>query len=416
MHSNSVRTEYANFAADNKDCYMLIESSNNENCIHCYWVQVCKDNIDVSFSHRTELSYESDGCYDCYRIMYSRNCYDCRDSLFLRDCTNCSDCIASVNLRNKKYCIFNEQYTKEEYEQRKIALGLDTREGIEKVRTDFETFSLAQTRRFAEVQNAVDSTGTYLSNVKNAFRCFHSYDAEDNRYCVHAWRGAKDCMDCDTVGRGAERIYNSINCGIDTAHDICTSASWGATFTEYSMYSPQSSHCFGCAGLKKGNYCILNKQYSKEEYEEIVRNIKTSMGELYGEFFPADTSPYGYNESTAQEQFPLSKEQALAQGFTWEDTERGTYGKENGTDIFACKQCTKNYRIIPREAEFYQRLAIPTPDLCPDCRHLRRFRARGPNQLWQRNCAKCNAQIQTNYAPGRPEILYCEPCYNAEIA
>ncbi len=139
-----------------------------------------------------------------------------------------------------------------------------------------------------------------MDNVKNDWQCFHSYDAEDCRYCVHAWRGAKDAVDCDTVGRGAEMVYNSINCGLNTANHVCTSASWGATFTEYSFYSPQSSHCFGCASLKKGSYSILNKKYSPEEYEELVKKIKQSMGEQYGEFFPPEISPYGYNESTAQ--------------------------------------------------------------------------------------------------------------------
>ena len=116
-----------------------------------------------------------------------------------------------------------------------------------------------------------------------------------------------------------------------------------------------------------------------------------------------------------QEQFPSTKEQAVTQGFKWEDTERGTYGKENGKDIFACTQCKKNFRIIPREFEFYQRLSIPLPRLCPECRHLRRFTARGPNRLWKRHCAKCNAEFETNYTPDRKEIIYCESCYNAEI-
>ena len=161
----------------------------------------------------------------------------------------------------------------------------------------------------------------------------------------------------------------------------------------------------------------MNKQYDKENYEkireQIVQELRSSG--MYGEFFPQWVSPYGYNESSAQEQFPLSKEQALAQGFKWEDSERGTYGKENGKDIFACQQCKKNYRIIQREFDFYKRLSIPLPLLCPDCRHLRRITARGPNRLWKRNCANCDAGFETNYSPDRPEILYCETCYNAEI-
>jgi hypothetical protein len=32
---------------------------------------------------------------------------------------------------------------------------------------------------------------------------------------------------------------------------------------------------------------------------------------------------FGYNESVAQDQFPLNKESALNQGFYWDDSERG---------------------------------------------------------------------------------------------
>ncbi|OGN28083.1 MAG: hypothetical protein A3A33_04055 [Candidatus Yanofskybacteria bacterium RIFCSPLOWO2_01_FULL_49_25] len=417
MHTRSVNSEYLNFAGDNKDCYLIIESSNNENCIHCYWIQLCKDSVDLSCSHRTQLSYESDGCYDSYKILYCRNCYDCRDSYFLLDCTNCSDCIGCVNLRSKQYYIFNQPYTKEEYIKRLAEMHLDTYEGVEKLRAEFETFAKTQPHKFAERNNVTNSTGTYLANVKNDWQCFHSYEAEDCRYCVHVWRGAKDCMDCDTAGRTAETIYNSMNSGMETSNHICTSACWSSTFIEYCFYSISSSHCFGCTGLRKKSYCILNKQYDPETYEKIRSQIieELKSKDIYGEFFPPDVSCYGYNESAAQEQFPLTKEQALTQGFKWEDTERGTYGKENGKDIFACAQCTKNFRIIPREFEFYIRLSIPLPRLCPDCRHLRRFTARGPNRLWKRNCAKCNAEFETNYAPDRPEILYCEECYNREI-
>ena len=90
-------------------------------------------------------------------------------------------------------------------------------------------------------------------------------------------------------------------------------------------------------------------------------------------------------------------------------------GSFQSDDIFACATCKKNYRIIPREADFYRRFSIPIPSLCPDCRHLRRFAARGPNRLWKRNCNRCNAEFETNYAPDRPEIVYCESCYQSDV-
>src|SRR3989344_6927620 len=53
----SVNSHYLNYTADSKNCYMIIQSSNNENCTNCYWIQVSKDLIDCSFTQQVELSY-----------------------------------------------------------------------------------------------------------------------------------------------------------------------------------------------------------------------------------------------------------------------------------------------------------------------------------------------------------------------
>jgi len=70
---------------------------------------------------------------------------------------------------------------------------------------------------------------------------------------------------------------------------------------------------FGCASIRDKQYCILNKQYTREEYEKLVPQIIEKMqadGER-GEFLPERISPFGYNETVANEYFPLSKEEAI---------------------------------------------------------------------------------------------------------
>ena len=275
-----------------------------------------------------------------------------------------------------------------------------------------------------------------MKNVKNCKTCFHCYEAEDNKYGVHIWRNAKDTMDCDTAGRNVSLIYNSINAGIDNSNLICDAVCWTCSFIEYSMYCFNSNNCFGCVGLRKKNYCILNKEYSKNEYEKIVEEIKNELkrkGE-YGQFFGKHLSCFGYNETPANEQFPFSKEEALHMGFKWGNTTRGTFGKEtkkieeipdslNDTnfnvskEIFVCEICSKNYKIIPNEFLFYKKLDVPLPHFCPDCRHYRRIKSRGPNKLWHRSCMKegCTNEFETSYSPDRPEIIYCEKCYQQEV-
>ena len=324
---------------------------------------------------------------------------------------------------------------------------LDTYSGLEAFKKEFQNFIKDKPRKFAQVFNAVNSTGNYMTNVKNNRHCFHSYDAEDNAYCVHAWRGAKDCMDCSTSGRGVELIYNSINVGLQASNVICSAVCWGSQFVEYSINCQNSNNCFACVSLIKGSYCILNKQYSKEEYEKLKARIIEDMRKagIYGDFFPAQMSPFGYNETSAVEEHPLTKDEALAQGFAWEDTSRGTYRKETvdwktfpdsisdfpsdfgiREGIFACIECQKNYRIIADELTFYKRMKIPIPRNCPECRHMNRFNERGPNKLWHRGCMctkqkhfhssdRCKEEFETSYAPEKPDIVYCEKCYQQEV-
>lgn len=444
VYVRSPGSEYTNISADNKNCYMIVESSNNEDSTHCFWIQECRDVVDTSFSSKTERMYECDDCYNSYQLFWSKGCHDCRDSYFLLDCKGCFDCIGCVNLRQKQYCIFNVQYSKEDYFLKRKEFRLDTHSGAEAFREAYATFLKTQSRKYAEILNVTNSTGNYIKHAKNCFYCFHCYEAEDNKYAEHVWRNAKDCMDVSTAGRNAHLIYNSINSGLDVANHICSVQGWSSTFTVYSMYTMNANHSFGCAGIRKQDYCILNKQYSKEEYEKLSEEIITSMKEReeYGEFFSPEFSSFGYNETAAMEQFPLTKEVALQQGFKWEDTPRGTYGKatkqwsdvpdaigdidfDAGKEIFECTDCEKNYRIIPNEFSFYQRLSVPLPRLCPECRHTRRFIARGPNRLWHRSCmcaleshgheGVCPNEFETSYAPERSEVIYCEDCYQKEV-
>lgn len=436
IYIRSPGSEYINISADNKNCYMIVESSNNEDSMHSFWIQDCTDVIDTSFSSKCELTYESDDCYNSYRLLYSKGCHDSTNGYFLTDCRGCTDCIGCVNLRQRNNYIFNQPFSKDEYEKIKKELSLDTYSGLEAFRLKYEEFLKSQPRKFAEIIQGVNSTGNYIKNTKNCISCFHSYDAEDNKYGEHVWRNAKDCMDVSTAGRNASMIYNSINSGLDVANHICSIQGWSSTFIEYSMYMMNSNHCFGCIGLRKNDYAILNKQYSKEEYEIITEKIKTKLKTegKYGQFFAPEFSCFGYNESPAQEQYPLTKEEAVLQGFRWEDTLRGTFGKETkrwvdvpdsvnlidfdvSKEIFVCEICDKNYKIIENESLFYKKMSIPLPHMCPDCRHSRRFISRGPNKLWHRKCMNggCENEFETSYSPERPEIVYCESCYQNEV-
>src|SRR3989338_10247613 len=45
----------------------------------------------------------------------------------------------------------------------------------------------------------------------------------------------------------------------------------------------------------------------------------------YGEFFPPELSPFSYNETIAQEYFPLTKDEAIKKGYSCKDPEPRHY-------------------------------------------------------------------------------------------
>jgi|CXWL01.1.fsa_nt_gi hypothetical protein len=194
---------------------------------------------------------------------------------------------------------------------------------------------------------------------------------------------------------------------------------------------------FGCIGMKQKQYCILNKQYSKEDYDALVPKLIEHMkarlpdgqeGE-WGKFLPVDMAQVPYNESVAQEYFPLSKEQAIAQGFRWRDQNAKQYEQQKvqlADDIadansgilletLACEACGRNYKIVQRELAFHKDMNLSLPRKCHLCRHADRVKQRNPRRLWNRNCDKCGKVIESSYEPGRTEKVYCEEHYLKEV-
>ncbi len=194
---------------------------------------------------------------------------------------------------------------------------------------------------------------------------------------------------------------------------------WTGVDVLYSELTFNGENLFGCVSMIKKKYCILNKQYSPEDYkamkEKIIAHMKKT-GE-WGEFFPATISPFPYNDTVAQDYFPMSKEAVLAKGWRWYDKPKAEY--TIGGDILKCENVdcvgVGAFRLHPTEIEFYKKMKLPSPIYCFPCRLKTRLARRNPRKLWKRNCMKCEKAIETSYSPERPEIVYCEACYNAEI-
>lgn len=283
----------------------------------------------MSIAFSCERCYDSSNCYKDYNVRYAKRCNECTNVSFSYALQNCSDCFGCVNIKNKQYYIFNKAYSKEEYEKRIKEYDLGSYTVVQEIKGNMQKMIVQYPMRYAEGLNNENVIGDYVFHSKNCFYCCEVLGGEDCKYCHFlSIAPTKDSYDFTMWGGGAERMYECMGAG-GGAYDVkFCSGSWGPLMNSEYMKEilKENSNCFGCFGIRKKQHCILNKQYSKEEYEVLLPKIKKHMNDMpyvdsvgrvyrYGEFFPMDHSLYAYNETLAHAFFPLSKEEALQQGY-----------------------------------------------------------------------------------------------------
>ena len=425
---NSENCDFCNYVGDCKDCYLIYGSVYSQDCYFGspYYSQDCMDTLVL---RECERCYECIDCRKLHTCFYCQDCHSSNDLIYCYDLLGCSDCIACAGLRNKKYCIFNKEYSAEEYMKMKAELDLSVPSVHEKLRTELQKLKLQIPHRFMQSNKVENVSGNYIYECKNVHDSFYADRSEDCRYCAQVV-DMKDCYDNNYTEEN-ELCYEYIAAYKNTRmlfSKLCQSSDG-----MYCDACHTSRNLFGCTGMRNAEYCILNKQYTKEEYEELVPKIVEHMrstGE-WGEFFPITISPFGYNETVAHEYFNMNKDEVLQKGWEWRDEEESQEkymgpvvdvpsNIDDVDDVFCekilrCKDTGKLFRIIEQELNLYRELHLPIPEHSPNARHFHRLGLRNPRELWTRKCDKCGEEMQTSYSPEREETIYCETCYMAEV-
>jgi len=448
----SLNCEYTHDWWFSKNCYMCFSGWYVENIMYSFFMLAGREMMDcMNIRSKNEWLYECIISRNCYQLKYSQYCLAAIDSQFLYDCWDCSNCFMCTGLRGKKYHFKNKEYSKEEYKKILKSYRLDTFSGVEKARKEYDNLILKYPRRYVAMVQSVNSTGDVVSESKNIKNCFVTKASENSRYCDFVGWG-KECYDVVMSGELSES-YESIVAD-HSQLNLFGIFSVKSEDVRYTQHCHNCKHVFGCVGLRDSNYCIFNKQYTKEEYEKLVPKIIGQMNKMpyadnigniykYGEFYPIELSPFGYNETLAMEDVALSKEEINKKGFNWQGNIQRTTGKETLKpknipdsigdvkdsildEVLVCIDCQRNYKIVLNELIFYKRMKIPIPRRCFYCRHSARLKYRNPFKLWHRTCMcdkknhehgvrKCEVEFETSYAPNRPEIVYCERCYQQEV-
>lgn len=470
----SVNSEFCNNVYSLKNCYLVFNAGFSENCYYGTDIIRSKNCADIIKVIDSSLCYELFDCEKCYRTFFSAHCKECINVYFSSNLVDCRDCIGCINLKHKQFYIFNKSYSKEEYFKKLKSFNLDSFSGISALRGQAKDHFLRFPRKFMNGFQNDKVIGDYVSYSKNSSHVFYSRDLENCSHCQFIlFAPGRDSYDMSIAG--GELCYEIAEAGgYDTRfvwYSGNTKLDTKASGLQYSMFCFDSMNLFGCVGLRSRFYCILNKQYTKEEYQKTVPRIiehmnampyKDEQGRIYkyGEFFPPELSPFAYNETIAQDYFPLTKEEAIARRYKWRDTG----SKKHQSEILAsdmpdsikdvensilnvviecshkdacAHQCVGAYKIIPQELQLYRELNLPLPRACHACRYEELAAIRNPLRLWHRMCmcsgiksnngiyenqvahfhreSPCPNKFETSHAPERPEIVYCEQCYQSEV-
>jgi hypothetical protein len=461
-----VDSPYSANATALKNSYLCFNSNNSDDCMYCNATDFSKDCVDNSHINHSERCYECFWLQNCYQCYFTIMSVESRNLWFSRDCVGCSDCFGCTNLRKASYCIFNEQYTKEDYRKEIERMNLNSISGISAAREKARAFWLTQPIKSNQGLKNINSTGSYVTNCKNVNESFLMREGENIKYSQYLQVPKnKDCYDASAWGANMELHYETCLCGGNSSNlKFCDNCWPNCKNLEYCAHMFSSSDCFGCVGMRKKQYCIFNKQYTKDEYSKIVDKIKIQMNEIpyldqkgniykYGEFFPVEISSFGYNNTTAIQYFPMTKEESARNGYPWIEVPRGKYvvtkraseltdsiedsNEEILKEVIECESCKNPYRILENEFLFYKKENLPLPTMCNDCRFERRIKDRLKIQLYERVCAcdgeisvvgnynnrsphfhgksKCSERFKTGYSPDQTEIIYCEQCYQQEV-
>ncbi|MFA5095135.1 MAG: hypothetical protein WC447_00525 [Candidatus Paceibacterota bacterium] len=429
--SKNTNCDWCDDVWNSKNCYLSRSMEECEDLLYSYrniWV---KNSIDLAICFNCEKCYDSSECHHSYKLFYSKHSRDCIDSYFLYDCRNCQNCFMCWNLRGKSYCIENIQYEREEYLEKLKSFNLGSHKSIQSFKKHFEEIIKNDVVHRPNFNLKVyNSDGDYLLDCKNCHNCNTINESEDSYNCI---RGMRHKSDIDANGSWySELIGNCSGCVNSYALKYCN---WSASrYSEYLDLCLECEYCFGCVGLRKKKYCILNKQYTEKEYEILKNKIITDMRERdeYGKFLPYSMSAGPFNFSTSFLYFPeTKKEDILRLGGYWEDNiesnVEGMQTSELPDDIkdvqddiikqaLICPETGWRFNISQNELIFYRENGIPLPRYHFDVRTKDRLKYLTILQAYPYTCCYCQKKIEAYYLPewGYKKIA-CEECYKQNI-
>jgi len=462
--------DYCNYWIESKDSYMCQTPVMSEKCFYSSTPFNSSYCFDTHLCEECENSYESIDCSKSYKLFYCQNVEESSDCYFWKDLKNCNDCIWCVGLRWKKYYIFNKEVWKVKYEAELVKIFNDYNSFV-KFNKKYNLFLEKFLKKNLNNRMSENSYWDWIIWSKNIIFWKDCITLEDSFYCTVAWITATDLISCTSVWMNINNLVDSIWCSNSSKSWFLSFASWNNSF--YLMDVRFSNNCLLSSWFQNGEYIILNKKYPKDEYEQKAAKIVEKMQEekIWWEFFPSEFSPFPYNDTIANDYYPVKyivyldqNKKIIKREINNEKWEWTVYilesdkflskavldlgwkekinikwrTKENETEIpewiniinaeklpekisevnddilssiIICKKSKRPFKIIKDELEFYKKYNLPLPRLHPEERHKIRFNKRPKNDLFLKSCCKCNKEVLSALDN---EKIICEECYLKE--
>ncbi len=290
-------SDYADIISSSKNAYLSWNVTQwNENVVYSLWVKENSKNIfnSVMVWSNSDTIHWSTGIINSFKVFYSRYIYNSSNIKFSINMMNCHDCIFCNNLENKSYCVNNKQYTKQEYK---------------KVEYKYFKEKWLFSNRHKKI-NSFWAVNYWSTNVEGNF-ILHSYNVKNGCFVYNIrnshnvilwWYSYEEEYLYDAMFSWAKSDCYGILCCWSKSQHIYNCFWLQSSFNMYYCYKCSNcSFCLWCIWLENKQFCIFNKQYTKEERFELANKIFAQMDQewVLWEFFPASINPFYFNDTVA---------------------------------------------------------------------------------------------------------------------
>jgi hypothetical protein len=317
--ANMENSEYCNQETDDRDCYLNTGWHFNENSLYNTFSLYGKYTVDNYWVFQSENIYECINVFESSSVFFSEFIEKSFNIFFSYDLKWCQNVIFWYGKKNKSYIYKNEILTKEKWEEKNkiIREKMKSYKWLQEILKEYAEFIKSFPKKNFYNINCENILWNENKNIKNGVFC-NSWEEGENimHWNIFAW--VSNSMDIESSGWG-EKMYNIASSMKLNNCIVWSHCFWGELRDSYySYFINGGNNLFWCFGLENKSYFILNKGYTKEEYEkfsiQIIKSLSSPQPSHEGEgakewweFFDISFSPFPYNDTVAMEYFPIKK-------------------------------------------------------------------------------------------------------------